>query len=74
MPRYAKPNSTAPTVHIRTFLVPKEVAEERHCAEETLCRERALGEGPPFYRIGGRIFYDRDELDAWYAERRKNAA
>jgi hypothetical protein len=72
MPLQAK--KTAPSVHTRTFLVPKELAAERKCWEETLARERTLGEGPPFYRIGGRIFYDRDEVDAWYAERRCNAA
>jgi len=23
--------------------------------------------GPPFYRVGGRIVYQRSDLEAWYA-------
>jgi hypothetical protein len=73
MPRYpANPPKVAPSPNTRTFLIPKEVAGERHTTEESLARERAAGDGPPFYKIGSRVLYDRDDLDAWYAERRHN--
>jgi hypothetical protein len=76
VPRHAKPRTEkrAPSVHTRTFLLPKEYAEERRTTEETLCRERASGEGPPFYKIGARILYERDELDVYHAKHRCNAA
>jgi hypothetical protein len=55
-------------------LTAKEYADERRTTLETLCRERASGGGPPFYRIGARILYGRDELDVYHAEHRHNAA
>ena len=32
-------------------------------------RARLLGGGPPFVRVGNRVFYRRAELRAWLAER-----
>jgi hypothetical protein len=72
VPRYPANTPKVSSPNLRTFLVPKEVAAERHTTEESLARERAAGEGPPFYKIGARVFYDRDDLDAWYAGRHRN--
>jgi hypothetical protein len=36
-----------------------------HIAPRTLQKKRCTGGGPPFYRVGGRIAYDRDALLAW---------
>jgi hypothetical protein len=72
MPR-SSANTPKDSPSLRNFLTPKEVAAERHTTEETLSRERTAGEGPAFYKIGGRVFYDREDLDSWYARRRRNA-
>ena len=63
----------APSPETRTFLIAEEVADERRTTVESLSRERTAGEGPPFYKIGSRILYDRDDLDAWYAKHRAGA-
>ncbi len=30
-----------------------------------LCKMRKRGEGPKYYKIGGRFFYDLDDLNMW---------
>lgn len=34
-------------------------------AVKTLAMHASNGTGPKFQKIGGRVFYRRDELDAW---------
>ena len=34
-------------------------------AVKTLAMHASAGTGPRFQKIGGRVFYRRDELDAW---------
>jgi hypothetical protein len=36
----------------------------------TMRRDRSIGYGPRFCRIGVRVFYPVEELDKWLAERR----
>lgn len=31
---------------------------------------RSLGNGPAFFKLGGKCFYMREDLDAWVASRR----
>ncbi len=33
-------------------------------AKRTLQKHRLFGKGFPFYRVGGRVFYDLDEVEA----------
>jgi len=44
---------------------PHEASSYLRVARQTLARWRCHGLGPPFVRIGGRIFYDRADLDAF---------
>lgn len=37
---------------------------------QTLYRYRHLNTGPRSYTIGTRVFYDREDLDAWVAEQK----
>jgi hypothetical protein len=37
----------------------------------TLARWRCYGGGPPFYRVHRTVFYNRDDLDMWLAQRRQ---
>ena len=47
------------------LLDPQETSDYLRIARQTLARWRCYGLGPRFVRIGGRIFYDRVDLDAF---------
>ncbi|MGW6033127.1 helix-turn-helix transcriptional regulator [Gordonia terrae] len=44
-----------------------ETAEYLGIAKQTLYGMRHRGDGPVGYRIGGRAFYDVEDVDAWIA-------
>jgi len=39
---------------------------------KTLANLNSLGEGPPFYKIGNRVFYKTDDLIEWATMHRVN--
>ena len=39
--------------------------DELRCHPQTLSNWRSAGEGPPFVRVGRRIFYRRGDLHSW---------
>jgi excisionase family DNA binding protein len=47
-----------------------EAANYLRVANRTLSRWRSLGVGPAYIRVGGKIFYQRRDLDAWLEKRR----
>ena len=49
----------------RRLFDPAEASAYLRVAKQTLARWRCYGTGPPFVRIGGRIFYDSTDLDAF---------
>jgi hypothetical protein len=49
------------------LLTAKECADYRRCHVRTLERERELGNGCPYVRIGGRIYYRRSDIDQFIA-------
>jgi hypothetical protein len=49
------------------LFAPQEASAYLRIAKQTLARWRCYGQGPSFVRIGGRIFYDRADLDAFIA-------
>ena len=51
----------------RRLFDPEEVSDYLRVARQTLARWRCYGLGPRFVRIGGRIFYDPADLDAFIA-------
>ena len=51
------------------FLTQDEAAAELKICERTLDRWRQLGEGPPFTKIGRRVYYRRPTLRAWLSAR-----
>ena len=52
----------------------KEAAARLNIPENTLRWYRTCGTGPCSYRLGGRVFYDAEDLDAWVdAERAATA-
>ena len=57
---------SAPETSGRLF-DPHEASAYLRIAKQTLARWRCYGLGPRFVRIGGRIFYDIADLDAFIA-------
>jgi Helix-turn-helix domain len=51
----------------RRLFDPAEASDYLRVARQTLARWRCYGIGPQFVRIGGRIFYDPADLDAFIA-------
>lgn len=43
----------------------KQAADYLNIPENTLRWYRTIGTGPASYRLGGRVFYDRTDLDEW---------
>jgi hypothetical protein len=51
------------------FLEQDEAAAELKVCGRTLDRWRRLGEGPPVTKIGRRVLYRRESLEAWLRAR-----
>ena len=51
------------------YMSDKDLAKVRKMSERTLRLERQRGDGPPFAKIGSRIFYPIDDFRAWLASR-----
>ena len=49
------------------LLTARECADYRRCSLRTLDRERELGDGCPYVRIGRRIYYRRGDVDQFIA-------
>lgn len=43
----------------------KDYAAESNRSHRTVQRERALGIGPAFIKIGRKVYYRREAIDAW---------
>ena len=55
----------------RMYLNTVEAGRYLGLSHRTLRRYRVTGEGPLYYRFGGRVRYRRDDLDAWAAKRQE---
>ena len=51
------------------LLTAKQLAERLQCPERTLEHWRRVGSGPRFTRLGRRVLYPADGVDAWLASR-----
>lgn len=47
------------------LLTPKEFAEQRGVTVQALAAERHKGTGPKFVKLGSRVFYRPEDIDAW---------
>ena len=52
------------------FLGPEELAKLLGRSEGTLARWRSARTGPKATKLGNRVVYHKDDVDAWIAERR----
>ena len=57
----------------RAYLSVREAAEYLGLSPRTLDRYRVSGDGPVFYRFGGRVRYRREDLDGWAATRKRRS-
>jgi hypothetical protein len=64
------PERGAPAFKHRRLFDPEETSAYLRIAKQTLAKWRSAGGGPRFVRIGGRIFYDVADLDAFIAARK----
>ena len=55
----------------QVFFTTVEAARYLRLSHRTLKRYRVTGEGPVFNRLGGRVRYRREHLDAWAAARER---
>ena len=55
----------------RHLLLTTEASELLRMPEATLRYWRHMGEGPPSFKIGRRVVYDADELQAWVEAQRQ---
>lgn len=44
------------------------------CSVKTLAMHACTGTGPKFIRLGGKVFYFKDDLDAWIASHPKGTS
>jgi excisionase family DNA binding protein len=51
-------------------LSPAEAASYVGLKTATLAKLRCLGGSPPYFKLGRRVLYSRDDLDAWRDQRR----
>lgn len=56
------------------LLRPAKVAEILDTSTKTLERLRANGSGPEFVRVGRRVLYPEDAVEAWLASKRSSNA
>lgn len=47
------------------YLTPQQAADYLGMSKSFLDKARVHGDGPPYFKIGNRVRYRRDELDAW---------
>lgn len=54
----------------QTLLTVQQVSEAYGIAKSTLAKMRLNGDGPVFVKLGRRVFYRHDDLNAWVFENR----
>jgi len=52
------------------LLTPKQAAKHYGFGVSTLAKMRLQGGGPAYYKIGAKVLYDGDEIDAWLLSKR----
>jgi excisionase family DNA binding protein len=55
------------------MLIAEDAAEYLGLAPQTLAKLRWSGDSPPYFKVGRRVLYEREELDAWLAQRKRRS-
>jgi hypothetical protein len=72
----AMPSATVeapPAVRRGPLLDTEEAAARCRLAYQTMAIHRLRGTGCPYIKLGSRVFYYADELDAWIASKRRKS-
>ena len=67
-------SDTSRAIRGRDLWTPDKAADYLGTARQTLAKWRCLKLGPAYYRLGGRILYRKEDLDAFIAGSRVDAA
>jgi excisionase family DNA binding protein len=57
-----------------TYLTTSELADELRTSPETVRYWRHIGKGPDSFKVGRRVLYAREDVDAFIAEARQGVA
>lgn len=66
-------HSASPPAPIALRLSVREAAQYIGLSKTFLDHRRVSGDGPTFLKLGGRVLYERDALDAWLASCRRQS-
>lgn len=66
-----EPGRSSPTATGRPVLDTRRAAAFLSLSPKTLEAHRTRGGGPPFIKLGRRVVYRQEDLDAWLAKRRR---
>ncbi|MGH7593910.1 MAG: type IV secretion system DNA-binding domain-containing protein [Gemmatimonadales bacterium] len=55
------------------MLIAEDAAAYLGLGRQALAKMRLTGDSPPFFKVGRRVLYDRDELDAWLSTRKRRS-
>ena len=69
----SKPTGGPSSETKKRLMIAKDAAAYIGLAPQTLAKMRVSGDSPPFYKVGRQVLYDRADLDAWLAERRRRS-
>ena len=58
---------------MKELLTPVQLSEWIHIRPQTLASWRLQGKGPPFLKMGSRVFYDSEEIEKWLAKNRRTS-
>jgi len=67
-PAPAPPPAPAVPLH-EVLLTPEQAGQLLHLSPQTLATKRVYGDGPAYRKLGRRVFYPREALEAWMKER-----
>lgn len=68
-----RPSPTNDASEARRMLIAEDAAAYLGLATQTLAKLRLSGDSPPYFKVGRRVLYERDELDAWLAQRKRRS-
>ena len=57
----------------RRMLIAEDAGQYMGLATRTLAKMRLSGDSPPYFKVGRRVLYERDELVAWLAQRKRRS-
>jgi hypothetical protein len=59
--------------NVKRMLIAEDAAAYLGLAPQTLAKLRWSGDSPPYFKVGRRVLYEREELDSWLAVRKRRS-